>query len=301
MTTIMQKVAILSDETCDLPQEMIKKYNITLIPIRIIFSDKVYQSCGSAGELTLDEYYSKAASEIPTTSTPSPGMLVKGFENALEKGESIIGIFVSNKMSPIYSNSLKIIQEYFPTKKIQIFDSKVTSVALGAIVLELAKMAASGHALDEIAEKTREFIDQLHYAGIMSTMENLVRTGRVPRTKKFLADTFKIKPIVKFRNGEVTVQGKIRADDVVIVDQMKKYGQEILTHINGETDHIVIGHTRWLSAAQEIANYIEQYNIKKKTIIIQETGAIVANFVGKKTLTIGYIGEYKDNWLSEKK
>jgi hypothetical protein len=79
----------------------------------------------------------------------------------------------------------------------------------------------------------------------------------------------------------------------------KKYGQEILTHINGETNHIVIGHTRWPTAAKEIADYIEQFNEKKKTIIIQETGAIVANFVGKKTLTIGYIGEYKEKWLSE--
>ncbi len=295
----MQKVAILSDDTCDLPLEILEKYNITLIPIRIIFSDKVYNSCGSAGDLTLDEYYSKVASEIPTTSTPSPGMLVNGFEKALTFGESVIGIFISDKMSPIYSNSKKILQEYFPSKNIQIYDSKVTSVALGVIVLEIAIMAAAGHSQDEIIVKVQEFIDQAHFAGIMSTMENLARTGRVPRTKKFLADTFKIKPIVKFADGEVTVQGKIRANDTVIVNQMKKYGQEILTHINGETNHIVIGHTRWPTAAKEIADYIEQFNEKKKTIIIQETGAIVANFVGKKTLTIGYIGEYKEKWLSE--
>ncbi|MHA1124391.1 MAG: DegV family protein [Candidatus Heimdallarchaeota archaeon] len=297
----MQKVAILSDDTCDLPVEIIEKYNITLIPIRIIFSDKIYKSCGSTGELSLDEYYSKVTKEIPKTSTPSPGMLVEGFEKALTFGDSVIGVFISDKMSPIYSNSKKIIQEYFPTKNIAIFDSKVTSVALGAIVLEIAMLAAAGHSQDEIIEKTEEFIDQVHFAGIMSTMENLVRTGRVPRTKKFLADTFRIKPIVKFSEGEVTVQGKIRANDKVIVNQMKKYGQQILTHINGETDHIVIGHTRWPSAAKEIAEYIEQYNTKKKTIIVQETGAIVANFVGKKTLTIGYIGEYKEKWLSETK
>ena len=297
----MQKVAILSDDTCDLPQEIIEKYNITLMPIRIIFSDKVYESCGSAGELKTDEYYSKVVEEIPTTSTPSPGMLVKGFEKALSLGDTVIGVFISEKMSPIYSNSLSVLKEYFPTKNIQVFDSKVTSVALGAIVLELAIMAAAGHSQKEILEKTQEFIDQVHFAGIMFTMENLVRTGRVPRTKKFLADTFKIKPIVKVTDGEVTVQGKIRADDKVIINQLKKYGQQILTHINGTTDHIIIGHTRWPSAAKEIADYIEQYNTKKKTIIIQETGAIVANFVGKKTLTIGYIGEYKEKWLSETK
>ncbi|MHA1245224.1 MAG: DegV family protein [Candidatus Heimdallarchaeota archaeon] len=297
----MQKVAILSDDTCDLPKEILEKYNITLVPIRIIFSDKIYNSCGSSGELTLDEYYGKVESEIPTTSTPSPGMLVEAFEKALAFGDSVIGVFISDKMSPIYSNSMKILQEYFPNKNISIFDSKVTSVALGAIILEIAIMAAADHSHDEIVEKTQEFIDQVHFAGIMFTMENLVRTGRVPRTKKFLADTFKIKPIVKFTDGEVAVQGKIRANDKVIVNQMKKYGKQILTHINDETDHIVIGHTRWLSAAKEIADYIEQYNTKKKTIIIQETGAIVANFVGKKTLTIGYIGEYKEKWLSETK
>ena len=239
--------------------------------------------------------------EVVATSTPSPGMIVNAFEEAFKHGESVIGIFISDKMSPIYSNTKKIISDYFPSKNIQLYDSKVTSVALGTLVLEAAIMAEKGYSFEEINKRVENYLEELHYAGIMSTLENLVRTGRVPKTRKFLADTFKIKPIVKFIEGEVKVQGKIKANDEIIINQMKKYGKEILTHINGDTEHILIGHTRWPEAAREIADYIEEYNKQKKKVIIQETGAIVANFVGKKTLTIGYIGDYKENWLSDVK
>ncbi len=297
----MAKVAILTDDTCDLPVDLIKKLDITIIPVKIIFSDKVYNSCGPTGELSLDEYYKRTVNEIPTTSTPSPGMIFQKFEEAFQKADTAIGIFVSNKMSPIANNSQALIKQKFPDKKIRIFDSKVTSVGLAILVLEAAIMAQNGQSFEEIIEKTNEYLEEINHAGIMSTMENLVRTGRVPRTKKFLADFFKVKPIVKFSEGNVTVQGKIRANDEIIIQQMKKFGRAALENINGTSGYVFIGHTCWPEAAEEVANYMQQYNPQNKKIIIQETGAIVANFVGKKYLTIGYLGKYENSWLENTK
>ncbi|MHA1156850.1 MAG: DegV family protein [Candidatus Heimdallarchaeota archaeon] len=297
----MVKVAILTDDTCDLPVELIEKLGIIIIPVKIIFSDQVYLSSGPTGELDLNEYYEKTVSEIPTTSTPSPGIIFQKFEKALQKADTAIGIFISNLMSPIATNSQALIKQKFPDKKIHIFDSKVTSVALAILVLEAAIMAQNDQSFEEIIEKTTEFMKEVNFAGIMSTMENLVRTGRVPRTKKFLADFFSVKPVVKMIEGKVTVQGKIKANDKVIIQQMKKFGRLALENINGFSNHVLIGHTRWPEAAEEIATYIKQHNPKNKKIIIQETGAIVANFVGKKTLTIGYLGKYENSWLENTK
>lgn len=297
----LAKVAILSDDTCDLPADLIEKLDITIIPVKIIFSDQVFRSSGPTGELALDEYYKRTEIEIPTTSTPSPGVIFQKFEKAFQKADALIGIFISNLMSPIASNTQALVNQRFPNKKIHIFDSKVTSVALAVLVLEAAIMAQNGQSFEEIIEKTTEFMEQVNFAGIMSTLENLVRTGRVPKTKKFLADFFKVKPIVKFDEGRVTTQGKIRANDEVIINQMKKFGRAALENINGASNHVIIGHTRWPEAAEEIAKYMQQFNPANKEIIIQETGAIVANFVGKKTLTIGYLGKYEESWLENTK
>ena len=297
----MTKVAILSDDTCDLPAELIRELDINILPVKIIFSDKVFKSCGPIGELSIDEYYRRLEKELPTTSTPSPGIIWKKLEESFSKADAAIGIFISNEMSPIAANTQALIKQRFPDKKIKIYDSKVTSVALAVLVLEAKKMADKGMTFEEITERLDNYMEQIHYAGIMFTLENLVRTGRVPKTKKFLADFFKVKPIVKFIDGKVEVQGKIRANDALIIKQMKKYGRNVLENINGITDYVMIGHTRWPEAAEEIAEYMHLNNPKNKTIIIQETGAIVANFVGKKTLTIGYLGDYQEDWLQETK
>ncbi|HUT81913.1 MAG TPA: DegV family protein [Candidatus Bathyarchaeia archaeon] len=294
-------IAIITDDTCDLPIEYIKKYNITIIPTKVIFSDKVFCSCGVDGELTLDEYYSRAIYELPTTSTPSPGIIHKCFECALQKVDSAIGIFLSDHLSPIAPNAKVVVNQHFPDKEISIYNSNVTGVGLASVVLEAAIMAQNGHSFDEINTKIVEWLSQVNYAGIMFTLENLVRTGRVPKTKKFLADFFKVKPIVEFVDGQISVQGKIRADDELIIRQMKKFGSLALKNLNGESDYLFIGHTRWPEAAEQIAFYMKENNPKGKKIIIQETGSIVANFVGSKTLTIGYIGAFNKDWLLDTK
>ncbi|MGC9778433.1 MAG: DegV family protein [Candidatus Heimdallarchaeota archaeon] len=78
-------IAIVTDDTCDLPKEYIEKFNLTIIPTKVIFPDKVFSSCGVTGELSLDEYYTRAESELPTTSTPSLGLIHKFLRQLYKK------------------------------------------------------------------------------------------------------------------------------------------------------------------------------------------------------------------------
>ena len=297
----MANVTIISDDTCDMQIDLIKKYKIKIIPVKMVFSDKTFKSCGVQGDLTLDEYYRRVEKELPTTSTPSLGIIHENFKQSLEQSDALIAIFISNSLSPIASNAQTVVNQYFPDKKIKIHNSNITSVGLSVLVLEAAKLAQKGLSFEEINKKIEKWLTQVHYAGIMFTLENLVRTGRVPKTKKYLADFFKVKPIVAMVDGQVTVKGKIRADDKLIINQIKKFGQLALENMSNESDYLFIGHTRWLEAAEDIAAYLKLHNPKNKTIIIQETGTLLANFVGKKTITLGYIGQYDDNWLLKTK
>ncbi|NHJ49911.1 MAG: DegV family protein, partial [Asgard group archaeon] len=271
----MRKVAIITDDTCDLPADLIDELEIIQVPTKVIFSDKTFKSTGVKGELTLDEYYKRAEQELPTTSTASLGEISRALDMGLEKADAVIAIFVSNHMSPYANNTKTVIKQYFSDKNILVVDSKVTSVGLGILVLEAARLAPKGGSFIDISNQVSIWLDQVHFAGIMHTLENLVRTGRVPKTKKFMADFFKVKPIVKLVDGQVSVMGKIRANEDLIIKQMKKFGRLAIEHMNGESDYVLIGHTRWLDAAQQVADFIAEHNPNKKNIIIQETGAIV--------------------------
>jgi DegV family protein with EDD domain len=296
----MRKVAIITDETCDMPYHFFKKYDIEVFPFRIVFSDKVFNSVGINGELTLDEYYQKAQKELPTTSIPSIGIIMKILEIAFEKADSVIALLLTDQFSGIFNTVYNISKNgMIKNRDLSVINTEITGSALAALVLESARLAKAGKSKDYILSKINEWLPKVQYAGIMNTLENLVRTGRVKRTKKILCDFLKIKPCIHFENGNIEVIGKIRADDNLLIEQMKHFGEEAIHNMDPDSKTIIIGHNRWAEAAREIAEHMEANNPNGKEIIIQETGAIVANYTGRKLLTIGYLGKFQNNWLTK--
>ena len=292
-----QQVAIVTCAASDIPPELVEKYNVTIVPVLLNFEDKSYRSYGIEKGITWDEFYKLIEKEVPTTAIPGPGHFVKAFEQAFEIGEMVIGIFISEKMSGIYQSARKVAEEHFKDKEIHVFHDGVTSVGTAAIVVELCKLIEQGKAKDEILKKVHEWLPKIQYSGIINTLDNLVRTGRLSKTKKFFADILKFKPVLGYIDGEVHIYGQLRANDELIKKQMKKFGRKALENIDPEATTLFVNHSRWPEAAEEVADFINTVNDKEIEIIIQETGVINSFFTGKKLLTLGYLGDYDHNWL----
>ena len=294
----MQKVAIITDETCDMPLNFFEELAIEVMPFKIIFSDKVFNSVGVGGELILDEYYHRAEQELPTTSIPPPGVIAKTLERALAKAETVICLFITECFTSIYKHTLMVIKQLFPDKDIVCYDTKVTGAALATIVLETAKLVKAGKSKAEVIAKIEEWLPQLQYVGIMHTLENLVRTGRVKKTKKVLCDFLKIKPLIHFEDGNIAVVGKIRAADELMIKRMQRFGAQALRNLHPDCKTVIISHNRWPEAAEQIADFIQKYHRENNIeVVIQETNPIVANYTGKKLLSLGYIGAFENKWL----
>ncbi|MCG3254360.1 MAG: DegV family protein, partial [Candidatus Heimdallarchaeota archaeon] len=100
-----RKVAIITDASSDLPPELVEKHNITILPILINFENKSYKVEGIEKGITWDEYYSLVDDEIPTTAIPGPGVFLKAFEEALAVADSVIGLFISEKLSGTFKTA----------------------------------------------------------------------------------------------------------------------------------------------------------------------------------------------------
>ncbi|NHJ86667.1 MAG: DegV family protein [Asgard group archaeon] len=291
----MQKVAIITDGSCDLPEELIKKYNINVVPFKVNFGLESYKLYGDSGEISKEEFYRRLADspEMPTTGVPSPKSFYDAFQKASTEAKSVIAILLSQGLSGAIQNAVNV-RKQFDGQDITIVDSKVSASCLGLLVLEAAKMAVKGSSKEEILARLDELIPQTRLVVTVDTMEYLYRGGRIGKAKKLFGQALSIKPILHFEDGIVTSGGTIRGRDEVI-KRIKFMAPFVIK--NAITDEIFIWHTQDEETANEILEIMKKANGNGKEIRIQEAGPIIGTHVGPKSLGFTYIGKYNKNWL----
>jgi DegV family protein with EDD domain len=295
----MQKVAIITDGSSDLPKDLIEELNIIVAPFQVVIDGKIYKMYGDYGDLTKDEFYNllETAKEFPTTSIPTPNTFKNAFEEATKKGESVIGIFLSSQLSGTYQSAKRITDEMFKEYDIEIIDSKVAGSTLGILVIEAAKMAKNGKSKNEILTRVNELIPNGRLISILDNVEAAYRSGRLGWVKKFIVTAFKIRPITLFKNGAIVPGGRFKGTQEDVINRMKKVAPKVIK--NAITDTVFVWHVRYPEAAQILKDEMEKYNDKGKTIIIQEAGPVVGTHVGLKSLAFKYYGDYDEKWMTE--
>ena len=194
---------IVTDSTCDLPEEIIKKYDITVIPCYINFSNKSYLD---GVEITRQEFYERLVNSNPppTTSAPSIGTFAKAYTELLEKGASaVLSIHISSVLSGIF-NVACLAAEALENKLIQTFDPGQLSLGTGLVVEAAAKAAQEGKTLEEVLIIARDIARRTYTFAAANSLTYLQRSGRVSQVKARLGSLLQIKPILQMNQGKIT-------------------------------------------------------------------------------------------------
>ena len=191
----MADIAIVTDSTSDIPEELRKKYNISIIPLTIHFGQEEYADDGSC--LTIEEFYQKIkdSPHFPTTSQPSPGSFIQLYRKLFRDHKSIISIHISDKLSGTMGSALLAAQD-MKGEDLTVINSKAAHAPLGLIVLRAARMNIEGSSKQEIIEETERMIKKVKAFILPRTLENLVRGGRIGKARSLLASMLDIKPIL---------------------------------------------------------------------------------------------------------
>lgn len=187
-------IAIVTDSASDLPQEIIEKYMINLVPIRISFGNTTYLDKIT---ITPDIFYKMldTAKEYPVTSQPTPNDFINLFRFLLTHYKSIIGIFLADKLSGTYQNALKA-SKYYPNDKITIIDSGFATAGEGHLVKEASEATYAGKKHDEIVEEVERWKLKTRFFVYVDTFKYLMRSGRVDPIRGILAKVLNVKPIL---------------------------------------------------------------------------------------------------------
>ncbi len=206
----MTKVTILTDSTAYLPLDQLAKYNISTIPLEVIWGEETFQD---GVTIQPEAFYQrlKTAKIMPSTSQPSAGAMKEKFSSLLGQDVSILGIFISSKLSGTIQSALQA-REMLGNgaEKIEIFDSQTTTMAMGFQVLAAARAATAGASLKECLAAAEEAREKTGVHFVVDTLEFLHRGGRIGGAQRFLGTALNMKPILKIHAGKIEAEERVR-------------------------------------------------------------------------------------------
>lgn len=202
-------VKIITDSTADISGELARTLGIEVVPVYVKFGDEVYRD---GVDISADGFYRKLTSSFvyPVTSPPAPADFFKVYSDCLANTENIVSIHISAKISDTY-NSAMVAKKLLKGKgRVEVINSRFTSVGLALVVMAAARLANAGEGIANIVEQTERNISQMRLLGLVDTTKYLAAGGRVNRAIAAVADIFRIKPLLTFKDGEVVRRGLAR-------------------------------------------------------------------------------------------
>ncbi len=229
----MSKIAVVTDSVACIPPDLVKRYDIHVAPVQIIWDRVTYRD---GIDLSPAEFYARlrTARELPTTSSAIQGEFLTIFENLRGKVDGIVAIVLTGALGAAYSSASNA-KEMVSDVPTEVIDTSQAMMAQGFIVLEAARVAAAGGTMAEVIKAARDMLPRVHMIWAMDTLEYLRRGGRVSMPQALIAGWLNVKPIVGLVEGKVAPLARARSRpkaQAKLIDLMaERVGTEKPVHV----------------------------------------------------------------------
>ena len=200
---------IVTDGAADVPAGWEKEYDIKIVPINIHFGEKTFIQYV---DMDFDGFYKEVETNktFPKTSQPSPHQFTEFYKNNYQKGETILSIHVTSKLSGTYASCVAAAEELKGEYNIIPFDSLGGSMGIAFLCRTARLMERAGKSVDEIVKALEALRGQVQIILTLDTLEFAKRSGRVGTLSAALASVLNVKPIALLENGLVEMVAKVR-------------------------------------------------------------------------------------------
>jgi DegV family protein with EDD domain len=282
---------IVTDSSCDLPQNLIDDYGLVVLPLSVTVDGKSYRNYADGREISFETLYAKLrAGIVATTSAVSPGVFSEAMEAILQSGRDVLYIGFSTGLSTTYQSGCIAAEELrgkYPDRKILTVDSLCASLGQGLLIHH----AVLHQRADETIEQVRDFLEEnkLHLCHWF-TVDDLMflkRGGRIPATTALLGTLLKIKPVMHMDNeGKLAPVGKVRGRKASLDAMAEKMAE---TAIRPEEQAVFISHGDCREDAEYLAGVIRQ-KFGIQDIVINFVGPVIGAHSGPGTVALFFLG-----------
>ncbi|NPA26618.1 MAG: DegV family protein [Chloroflexi bacterium] len=203
------RVAVVTDSTAYLPEDLRQRYNIRVVPLRLHWGDQTYRD---GIDITPETFYQRLrqAQEIPTTSQPPMQDFLDTYRALAEEGyDAIVAVLISSGISGTVASARAAAQEC--RLPVQVVDTRSTSVAQGWIALEAARAAEQGASLEEVVARAEAVRERMAIWFVVDTLKYLHKGGRIGGASRLLGTMLNIKPLLYFTpHGTIDALERVR-------------------------------------------------------------------------------------------
>ena len=284
----MQKVAIVTDSIACLPEDMVARYGISIVPLSFYFQGKIYRDWvditpSEAYELFLKDPDSFKSSAI------SPGVWFEAYREVSKQGKSILCITISARLSASYDAAVEAKEQAaleLPQSSIEILDSWTAAAAEGFVALAAAKVAADGNALAETTRAAEEMRDKVGFLVLLDTVRYVYRTGRIPKIAAQAGSMLSIRPILTASSGALCFKGAVRSREHGIERILKMMGDKV----GGKPVHVAVMHAYALDEARRLMERVS-LEFDCVEIWLTEFSPLMGYACGTGTLGLAFYSE----------
>ena len=287
---------IVSDSSCDLPDELIKENNIKVVPFYVSLDGNDYLK--ERVNLQVRDFYEKMVNESnlnPKTTLPSVADYEDVFEEQIKAGNSIICVCITSKFSGSY-NSASVAKENclekYPNAKITVIDSMVNTGVQGLLVLEIARMKRDGKTYDEAIKLANAMRKTGRIFFTVGNLEYLRKGGRIGKLVGIVGATLKIKPIIVLRDGEIFSAGisfTRKKSFLKATDAALNYFKE--NKENPDDYQFITGYGYDIEEGKLYNEKLKEI-LKREDVLLIQIGATIGVHTGPYPLGVGFIKKY---------
>lgn len=272
----MTKIKIVTDSSVTIEPEVAKELDITIVPLSVMVDGVVY----SDADLEEGEFLRlmKSSRNLPKTSQPPVGVFADVFERLAEDGAQIISIHMSHALSGTVEAARQ--GATLANADVTVVDSSFTDQAMKFQVTEAAKLAKEGVSLEEILTKIEEVKEKTELYIGLSTLENLVKGGRIGRVSGLISSLLNIRVIMQMKDHQLEPIVKGRG-----AKTFKKWLDDLTASLQiKQVAEIGISYAGSPELAQEMKESLQPY--VKKPISVLETGSIIQTHTGENAWAV---------------
>jgi len=274
-------IRIVTDSSCDLPEELVARHRIEVVPLTIRFGE---EELIDREQLSSDEFWHRLTTGpvLPETAAPSVGRFQQAFTRVVSAGaDGIVVMCISSKISATIQSATLAAEQLVAGVPARVIDTGLVSAALGLAAIEAAEAAAAGGTIDEVEAVARSACERGRIFATPDTLEYLRRGGRIGGAAALIGGLLDVKPLIAFEDGKVAAAGRVRS--------RKRALAAVLEHVEEQAagiSRLCVVH----SDPVELPDFLKELaGIYTGETLVARFGPVVGTHIGPGALGVTYL------------
>lgn len=271
-----RRFAVVTDSTADLPDEWRARYDIEVVPLKVLFGTETFRD---GVDMTNEQFFTRlaASTRLPTTSAPSPGEFAQVFERLAKDHDGCISIHIGEQLSAT-AEAARVGASSVEGFKVEVIDSQTVSMP----VAFLCRAAAESESLDAAVAAVKERVPKTRVLALLDTLRYLEMGGRLSRVQAMVGTMLDLKPLLLVANAEIKPVDRVRTRSRAIPRMVEYFRTEM------PVETLAVMHAQAQEEAEEIAAQLRK-ELPHMDIPVGQIGCVLGTHTGPKALGLVYL------------